>query len=165
MDAIGELYDGHHEQIFRYVWSRVRHKEAAEDLTGEIFARMVTHLPAYRPQQAPFRAWLYQIARNLIVDHFRRSGQQTAVPLQQVNAPANHANPDGLIDRQLSLEKVQEALERIDSEQRDVVLMRFVLGMSLEEVAETLNKSVGAVKSIQHRGLKSLRATLKVLES
>lgn len=165
MDAIGKLYDGHHEQIFRYVWSRVRHKEVAEDLTGEIFTRMVTHLPHYQPQQTPFRAWLYQIARNLIVDHFRRSGRQTAVPLQQIDAPTNHANPATVVDRQLSLEKVQTALEHIDSEQRDVILMRFVLGLTLQEVADTLDKSVGAVKSIQHRGLKTLRATLKVLES
>lgn len=165
MDAIGELYDGHHEQIFRYVWSRVRHKEVAEDLTGEIFTRMVKHLPSYQPQQAPFRAWLYQIARNLIVDHYRRSSDQTAVPLQRVDLITNKPNPDSVIERQLSLEKVQDALERIDAEQRDVILMRFVLGLSLKEVADTLDKSIGAVKSIQHRGLKTLRATLKVMES
>lgn len=163
VDAIGKLYDGHHEQIFRYVWSRVRHKEVAEDLTGEIFTRMVSHLPDYQPQQAPFRAWLYQIARNLIVDHFRRNGNPTAVPLQRVELTAG-SNPDEVIDQHLSLQKVQEALERIDAEQRDVILMRFVLGLSLQEVADTLDKSVGAVKSIQHRGLKTVRATLKVLE-
>lgn len=164
MDAIGELYDGHHEQIFRYVWSRVRHKEVAEDLTGEIFTRMVSHLPNYQPQQAPFRAWLYQIARNLIVDHFRRNGNPTAVPLHRVDLATTKSNPDTFVDRHLSLQKVQAALERIDAEQRDVILMRFVLGLSLQEVADTLGKSVGAVKSIQHRGLKTLRATLKGLE-
>lgn len=81
VDAVGELYDRHHESIFRYVQSRVYDRDLAEDLTGEIFTRMVTSLPGYRLRGIPFRAWLYRIARNLVVDHYRKESGRVSVPL------------------------------------------------------------------------------------
>ncbi|MCP5100698.1 MAG: sigma-70 family RNA polymerase sigma factor [Chloroflexi bacterium] len=161
MDAIGDLYDGHHTQIFRYVWSRVRERPLAEDLTGEIFTRMVTHLPTYQDQQVPFRAWLYRIARNLIVDHFRKEDGRITTPLDTATQiPDTQRPPDVIVADQMAVESVQAAMTQIDPQQREVVILRFIVGMSLQEVAETLDKSVAAIKSLQHRGLKACRVAL-----
>lgn len=163
--AVGALYDRHHEAIFRFVWARVGSRAVAEDLTGDIFVRMVTSLPGYQAGDTPFRAWLYRIARNRIIDHLRQSAVQPDVALHE-SAHA-HTEKEELmhaVDFQLSVESVRTALEQINPAERDVVTLRFLIGLSLQEVADTLDKSVGAVKTLQHRGLRSLRAALLPME-
>lgn len=161
-EAIGKLYDRHQEQIFRFVWSRVADRQSAEDITGEIFTRMVVHLPEYRPTAVPFSAWLYQIARNLIIDAYRQQDGRIPQPLEDVHLAAeNQEDPDMMVDQQLTIERIQAALEKIDPQQREVVTLRFLSGLSLREAAETMDCSIAAIKSLQHRGLKALRAALK----
>jgi RNA polymerase sigma-70 factor, ECF subfamily len=162
--AIGELYDGYHSHIFRYVWSRVRDRQTAEDLTGEIFARLITHLPGYRPQDVPFRAWLYRIAHNLVVDHFRLENGRSHTPLHLAEPVyETRPGPAAVVEQRLTLERVQQALEVIDPAQREVILLRFVMGLPLSEVALTLDKSLAAVKSLQHRGITALQAALLMI--
>lgn len=163
IEAVGILYDRYHQDIFRFVLSRVHNYQLAEDLTGEVFTRMVQHLPNYRQLSLPFRAWLYRIASNLMVDHFRKEGNQTQLDIE--HAPVTLGDSPALIvDRQLTMEAVQKALDKIDEVQRDVVLLRFIMGLPLAEVAQTLNRSVASIKTLQHRGLKSLRVALQSLE-
>lgn len=162
MDAAGELYDRHNDSIFRYVRSRVYDHQLAEDLTGEIFTRMVASLPEYRLTGVPFRAWLYRIAHNLVVDHHRKKGSRVLIPLEQAETLREEGhNPVAIVERQLTFERVQEVLADLDTSQQEVVALRFLVGMSLREVALTLKKSVAAVKSLQYRGLVALRAELK----
>lgn len=158
LPAAEELYVQHHEHIFRFIWSRVHDAPLAEDLTGEVFTRMVVSLPNYRDRSLPFRAWLYQIARNLIIDHYRKEG--SAQSLKDV-ANANAVSPEENAEVALTLERVQRALEKVDPAQREVVELRFLAELSLEEVASVMDKSVAAVKALQHRGLASLRTHLK----
>jgi RNA polymerase sigma-70 factor (ECF subfamily) len=161
--AIGTLYDRHQPHIYRFVWSRVRHQQTAEDMTGEIFTRMVTNLSGYQITGIPFRAWLYRIARNLIVDHFRQHGERLPLPLDAVeNMTEETDSMDSLLQHKITVEYVEQALDRIDPEQREVVVMRFLVGLPLKEVALTLDKTVPAVKSLQHRGLAALRMALQV---
>lgn len=161
VEAVGHLYDAYQESIFRYVWSRVRDRQTAEDLTGEIFARLVTHLPTYREQDVPFRAWLYRIAHNLVVDHFRVENGRSHTPLHLAEPVYDtRPGPAAVVEQRLTLERVRQVLEMIDPAQREVILLRFVIGLPLSEVALTLDKSLAAVKSLQHRGLKALRSTL-----
>lgn len=162
VSAIGQLYDRNHEPIFRYVWTRVGDDCLAEDLTGEIFTRMVTHLPDYRPQGVPFRAWLYRIAHNLVVDHYRQASHHRLVPLDQAEGYSRgDDDPASLVEQQLTLERVKHALDQLDLSQREVVELRFLAGLPLREVALILDKTVAAVKSLQHRGLKTLRLVLQ----
>jgi RNA polymerase sigma-70 factor (ECF subfamily) len=134
----------------------------AEDLTGEVFARVVVNLSSYRAQGASFRAWLYRIAHNLVVDHHRKEGGRDLLPLEQAEEIIEQGNnPDSIVEDQLATEQVHQALAWLDPSQRDVVTLRFLSGLSLEEVALALDKSVPAVKSLQYRGLVSLRALLK----
>jgi RNA polymerase sigma-70 factor (ECF subfamily) len=163
--AMGALYDHHHLPIFRFIRSRVRDQALAEDLTGEVFTRMVRHLPGYQVEGVPFRAWLYRIARNLIIDHHRRAQRHTLVDIDKaINLRSPQDDPMQIAERNLSLDKVQHALTMIDPAQREVVELRFLAGLSLREAAETLDKSIGAVKSLQHRGLKALRTALYAVE-
>ncbi|RMG99337.1 MAG: sigma-70 family RNA polymerase sigma factor [Chloroflexi bacterium] len=159
---VGKLYDRHRERIFRYVWARVRDVHLAEDLTGEIFARMVAALPHYRVQDVPFEAWLYRIARNLVVDFVRRRAMREEVPLQFADGRVQESNGvTAVVERQLTMERVLDALDSLDGLQREVILLRFVVGMPVKEVAKVLEKSPAAVKSLQHRGLRTLRALVK----
>jgi len=162
VDAVGQLYDRYHERIFRYVWSRTSDRQLAEDLTGETFARMVSHLHRYRPQGVPFAAWLYRIARNLIVDHHRREAGRISVPLAHAEG-RNEETDDmaAMVERNLSVERVRQALAGLDLTQREVIELRFLARMSLQEVAQVLGRSVAAVKSLQHRGLAALRLALQ----
>ncbi len=160
-DAVGHLYDAHHQALFRYVWSRLGERALAEDITGEVFMRMLSALPRYRVSAAPFRAWLYQIARNLLIDHYRRTGDHVALPLQQVDLVGSAAvDMTTLVEEQLTLERVHQALARLDATQREVVTLRFLSGLSLQEAAALLGKSEMAVKALQHRGLAALRQAL-----
>jgi RNA polymerase sigma-70 factor (ECF subfamily) len=161
VEAVGRLYDQHHAEIFRYLWARVGERPLAEDLTGDVFMRMLMALPRYRPGAAPFRAWLYQIARNLLIDHFRKTGKRTMVSLQHAET-LNDDAPDvvTVVDRHLTMEQIHRALTRLDETQREVVTLRFLSGLSLREVAETLGKTEPAIKALQHRGLAALRQAL-----
>ena len=161
MEAVGELYDRHHTRIFRYLWSRLRDPHLAEDLTGEVFVRMVRDLPRYRPRGIPFRAWLYRIAHNLAVDQQRLQGRHPLVSLDDAESlHAEGQDPEARVERQITVERVERALETLDPTQREVIVLRFLVGLSLREAAAMLDKTVGAIKSLQHRGLVALRAAL-----
>ena len=161
VNAVGQLYDRHQERIFRYLLVRLRDKELAEDLTGEVFIRMMTHLKKYHQQGLPFQAWLFRIAHNLQIDHHRKSSKQSLLPLDRAErVRAGRGDPDAVVERQLTMEQVQLALNEIDPAQQEVVVLRFIVGLKLNEVAATLDKSLAAVKALQHRGLKALRLSL-----
>jgi RNA polymerase sigma-70 factor (ECF subfamily) len=158
--AIGALYDEHHAALFRYLWARVGERETAEELTGDVFMRMLTALPRYRPSVAPFRAWLYRIAHNLLVDHYRKGRGQVSLPLQAAEALNSAEDPSALVEQQLTIERVQQGLAALEEPQRAVVALRFLSGLSLDETAAVLDKSESAVKALQHRGLAALRRAL-----
>lgn len=161
VNALTGLYKQHHESIFKYVRSRVQDTQAAEDLTGEVFIRMVEKLPAYRITGAPFRAWLFQVARNLVYEHYRKGKRFANVSLHQVeNRLMAGDNPAALVADQLKLERVLQALEQLKPTQQEVIRLRFLAGLPIKEVAAILNKTDAAVKALQHRGLTALRIEL-----
>ena len=160
VNAIGALYDEHHESIFRYVWLRVGDAQLAEDLTGDVFMRMLKALPNYQAVGLPFRAWLYRIAHNLLVDHYRRNGRREPVSLDAVEAHPAGDDPLVSVERRLLAERLGHALSQLDPHQCEVVVLRFLAGLSLQETAAAMGRSEAAVKSLQHRSLAALRRTL-----
>lgn len=162
-EATGQLYERHYQSIFRYLAYRTGDPRAAEDLTGDVFLKMLEALPAFRVGTASFRTWLFQIARNLAIDHYRRNRSRPVQPLEEA-LPAPIEHPEEAAQRQLTVELLRRALSRLADDQRDVVLMRFVEGMPLAEVATTLHRSEDAIKGLQRRALNNLRTILESME-
>jgi RNA polymerase sigma-70 factor (ECF subfamily) len=162
VEAVGAIYDRYHEAVFKFVWLRVRNKQLAEDLTGEVFMRMIIHLPAYHERGAPFAAWLYRVARNLIADHWRKQGgrlsEEAALAESRYQVTVN---PAAIVENRLEIERIGRALRYLDDAQQEVIILRFVLGLSLLEVAGVVGRKVATVKTLQHRGLKALRLALQ----
>jgi len=165
-DQVTALYQHYHAGIYRYMYYRVGDRQTAEDLTSEVFLRMIRNLGSYRLQgsSAPFQAWLFQIAHNLATDHFRRAISHPQVTLTEDLAAADPA-PDTGIERGLTSEHLSQALDALNEDQRDVVLLRFVVGLSILDVARALHRSEDAIKGLQRRGLSALRNRLTELEA
>ena len=161
--AIGAIYEKYHLTIYRYLYYRTGDVHTAEDLTSEVFIRMIRSLPNYRPQEVPFLAWLFQIARNLSIDYYRSAGSVRTLPMEE-SLPAGNDDPTRAVDRRLTSQKLLEALRRLNDDQRDVIVLRFVAGMPIAEVAEAMNRSEDAIKGLQRRALIVLRHILSEWE-
>jgi RNA polymerase sigma-70 factor (ECF subfamily) len=160
-EAIGALYDLHCQAIFRYFRARLDHRQAAEDLTGEVFRRMLAGLPQYRSIHLPFQAWLFRIAHNLLVDYYRREGNHMSIPLEETETfGGDEIDPASIVEEKLTIEHVHQALSHLEPSQRDVLALRFLSGLSLKETALAMNKSEDAIKALQRRGLAALRLNL-----
>jgi RNA polymerase sigma-70 factor (ECF subfamily) len=157
-DAIRFLYLRYADNVYGYVCSIVRDEHEAEDVTQQIFAKLLTALQRYEPRSVPFSAWILRIAHNAAIDHMR---SRRAVPCEEVRSPE-------LEDVDLSRERsrdLQTALDKLPPEQRDVIVMRFVLGLSPREIADRIGRSEDAVHGLQHRGRITLRRELTALQS
>lgn len=163
-EAMSILYRRHRPAIFRYVQARIYNWHQAQDITGEIFLRMVTYLPQYQITGAPFIAWLFRIAHNIIITH---SQQESRIPLVPISHADNHAhpqdNPAQLVENKLQMEWVWQGLRQLDENQRDVIILRFLVGLPLKDVAHALDKNIGTVKTLQHRGILALRVALQTV--
>ncbi len=164
VNAIGWLYDRHRESIFRYLWIRSDDRQLAEDLTGDVFMRMLDALPRYQQKGLPFRAWLYRIAHNLLIDHFRKLNRQTTVSLEAAEKLGTDDEPGQTVEQLQVTEHLQAALMNLESSQSEVITLRFLAGLSLQETALTLGKTEAAIKALQYRGLHGLRRALESLE-
>ena len=157
-DAIRFLYLRYADNVYGYVCSIVRDEHEAEDVTQQIFAKLLTALQRYEPRSVPFSAWILRIAHNAAIDHMRA---RRAVPCEEVRSPDLE---DGDLSRERSRD-LQTALDKLPPEQRDVIVMRFVLGLSPREIAERIGRSEDAVHGLQHRGRITLRRELTALQS
>lgn len=158
-DAVRSLYLNNYQSIYRYLYYRVGDTHIAEDLTSEVFLKMIQSLPGYRLRNVPFQAWLFQIARNLAIDHHRKQSLHMNTELHE-NIQETARPVDELVENKLSNELLFRTLKKLTNDQRDVILLRFIEGLSLAQVASILHKSEDAIKGLQHRGLISLRSLL-----
>lgn len=158
--AIAALYEQHRTKVFRYLYYRVGNQQIAEDLTTEVFIRVIQALPAYKPQKnIPFQAWMFRITHNLMTDHYRHQMRQKIVELDE-QVIVEDGSPDQQVEHTLTSERLRQALLRLTDDQREVILLRLVAEFSIEQVAKTLNKSESAVKALQRRGLDALQHIL-----
>jgi RNA polymerase sigma-70 factor (ECF subfamily) len=158
-EVIGALYERYREDVFRYLYYRVGNQQAAEDLTSEVFVRMIRALERYRPGNVAFEAWLFQIARNLAIDHHRKMKVRNHLPLQE-NLVSETGDVGEVVELELTSDLLVKALAGLTDVQRDVLILRFVNGMRIAQVAQMLHKSENAVKANQRRGLIALRKIL-----
>ena len=161
--AYAELYDSHYDAVYRYCYYRVGDAELAQDLTAEVFVRMVEKLHRFKVRGRPLLAWLYTIARNLTADLYREKGKVAHLALDEASALAAGDESDlaQAVDRSLRADCLAAALDHLTEDQRRVILLKFMEGRSNGQVARILNKSEGAVKSLQHRALSALRRAIE----
>lgn len=152
--AFSSLYEEFSEPIFRFLYYRLGDRQTAEDLTAEVFIRVIKSIRKYRPQQ-PFRAWLFRIARNLAIDFRRKYGNRHEQELDEA-ITGRQQSPEVATANTLNSDRLRQALEHLTPDQRDVIILRFIGEMRISEVADALNKSHSAVKSLQSRGLQML---------
>ena len=158
-EAFGELYDRHVMPVYRHVYCMVNDRQAAEDLTAQTFLQALQAIARYEERGIPFRAWLLRIARNLTVNHWRIQRNH--------NSSRNHgseraiSSPEQFCEAKLREEEVWRAVHSLGGDQRQVIILRFVDGLSYPEVAQVLGKSIGAVRVIQYRALGALRRALE----
>ncbi len=156
-DALEELYLLHFDRIYSYLHMSVGNRHDAEDLTTQTFLRMLESIKRFRWQSAPFSAWLFRIAHNLAMDHFRASRRwqpEEDVP-EPAGAEADSAEAEAL--HSIGRQSMIELIEGLSHEQQQVLMLKFVFNFANADVAAILGKTEGAVKSLQHRALVSLQ--------
>jgi RNA polymerase sigma-70 factor (ECF subfamily) len=159
--AFGELYEQYAPEIRRYLLGHLNgHREIAEDLTADVFVKVLLRLGSYQVSGAPFSAWLYRIARNNLIDYQRARARQPVGPLDTATAvPASNA--EAVLDRSLDRHELASALDHLTQDQRQVVTLRFLEGYSTAETAALMGKTEEAIKKLQARGLLQLRRVMK----
>lgn len=156
-EAFGELYDIYFDKIFAFVYYKIGKRFEAEDIAGQVFLKALENISNFEWRGAPFSAWLFRIASNLVTDYYR-SGKYETVDIEE------HQNieiEDGLAPeesaiRELDREELMKAIKTLTDEQQQVIAMRFFAGMTNEEVAQAIDKNVGAIKALQHRAIGAL---------
>jgi RNA polymerase sigma-70 factor, ECF subfamily len=156
-DALEELYLIHFDRIYSYLHVSVGNRHDAEDLTTQTFLKMLEKIGSFRWQSAPFSAWLFRIAHNLAMDHFR--ARRRWQPEEEVPEPVGDAEPSAELKAMQTIgrESMLKLIDRLSPEQQQVLTLKFVFNLPNAEVAAILDKTEGAIKSLQHRALVSLQ--------
>jgi RNA polymerase sigma-70 factor (ECF subfamily) len=156
-DALEELYLIHFDRIYSYLHMSVGNKHDAEDLTTQTFLKMLESIKRFRWQSAPFSAWLFRIAHNLAMDHFR--ARRRWQPEEEVPEPVGSEEPSAELEAMQSIgrQSMMELIDKLSPEQQQVLTLKFVFNFPNADVATILEKTEGAIKSLQHRALASLQ--------
>lgn len=159
--AIAELYDEYAPMIYRYLYRRVSDEHVAEDLTGDVFLRALEAIQNDNFWHTSFRAWIYRIAHNLVVDHYRDKSSEDLLSLDE-RLIASVEMPESAKADPLSFRRLRLAMRQLTPSQEQVIVLRFGEQLTSREVAEIMGKSTGAVELLQHRALKKMRRFLEV---
>lgn len=160
--AFGALYDRYQPMIYRFIAVKIGRREDAEDITHQVFMSAWQNISGYKDLGHPFSSWLYRIARNQVIDHYRAKKPDVSL---------DALDPEGLLGptvsqvdlaKKMDLEKMLQAIHKLKPDYQDVIIMRFVEDLSVRETAKAMKRSEGAVKLIQHRAIKELQKLLDI---
>jgi RNA polymerase sigma-70 factor, ECF subfamily len=157
-DALRFLYLRYADNVYGYVCSIVRDEHEAEDVTQQVFAKLTASLARYEPRVVPFSAWILRVAYNAAIDHMRK---RRPVPCEEVRP---HDTVDDVSGRERFAD-LRLALDALPPEQRDVIVLRFLIGLTPREVAEHMGRTETAVHGLQHRGRSRLRREMQRIQS
>jgi len=161
-EAFGRLYEQHATAIFRYLYAHLYDRQDAEDLTSDVFIKAWQTLPKYNERGIPFLAYLFRIARNRLVDHYRqkRPNIHFSPAFENSKADENPGPADTFLEKSGNQE-LANVLSLIKEDYRTVLVLRIINQLSPEETAKVLGRSIGAVRVLQHRALEALRQVIK----
>ncbi|MEZ4501793.1 MAG: sigma-70 family RNA polymerase sigma factor [Dehalococcoidia bacterium] len=166
-EALGGLYDLYLTQVYRYCLGRVRNAADAEDLTEEIFLKVIGAIEGFewRPlgdsDRSPFRAWVFRIAHNHVVSFHRRAATRGPSAELSESLRDERRGPQELAETKMAIEEVFEAVRELPDAQREVILLRFASGLTVAETAEVLDKQPTNVKVLQHKGVQRLKRIME----
>ncbi|GAB4471810.1 MAG: hypothetical protein Kow0088_05890 [Anaerolineales bacterium] len=157
-DAFAWLYQKYVNRIYNYVYFRTGNQADAEDLTAKVFMRAMRHIRNYRDLGLPFSAWLYRIAHNLVANWHRDNGRKKEIPLDEViPLPVLSKHPESEVVKREETEKLMKIIRKLPPERQQLIILKFVEQLSNAEIGQIMGKSEGAIKSLYHRTLLSLR--------
>jgi RNA polymerase sigma-70 factor, ECF subfamily len=153
--ALAALYNHYFERVYRFIYYRVSHKETAEDLTEEVFVKLFKNLRSLQQPKA-FEGWLFQIARNLVIDYYR--SKKAVVPLEEIeNTLEYETNIVDLVNLQMEQTIFIKLLKELSPEQQQVIKLKFLEDIDNEAIAQVMKKTEGAIRVIQHRAIAKLK--------
>ena len=157
----GAIYERYVQNIYNYVYYRTGNEVDAEDLTARVFLRAMNHMPSYKERGLPLSAWLYRIAHNLVANWYRDGQRRVTVPLDtQVSADAESEQPEKVTESNEQTAQLLQAIRALPDERQELLILKFIERLPNAEIARMMRRSEGAVKSLYHRTLLTLRKEL-----
>ncbi len=156
--ALGELYEALFDRVYAYFFYRVAIQEVAEDLTQQLFLKVISALASYRLTRRPFSAWVFKIAHNLLVDYYRQKKDEVTL---EVGLPFEDKSAQAELEQLEERAILEKALRKIKDDYREVVYLRFLVGLSVKETAYAMGRSESAIKLLQLRALRALRKEME----
>ena len=156
LEQFGLLYDKYIRKIYDFVYYKTQHNETAEDIVSQVFMKAIKKIKSFKINRGTFQAWLYQIARNTVIDHYRTKKQDKNI--DDVFDLASNTDIERDTEAKFKLEEVEEYLRDLKSEQRDIIIMRVWQGMSYADISQVMNKSEASCKMMYSRAIGKLRS-------
>ncbi len=162
LEALSCLYEANFTKIYRYIYSRVSDKTEAEDLTQQVFLKVVQSIDSYNCRGLPFSSWLFRIAHNQVIDFVRKKAHDPQ-PTEDLSSVEQKGDTlEEKAEERVMMETVQAGMKHLTPLQQEVISLRFAAGLSIIETARTMGKNEGAIKALQHSALDSIRRILGV---
>lgn len=159
-EAFGDLYMLHLDKIYRYIFYKVGNEREAEDLTEQVFLNAWEAIEGYRHRGYPFSSWLYRIAHNVVIDYYRTGKEEEPLDAAVFTLADENLKPEELLAQRVEVTRLREAIAQLPEKKQELILLRFVEGLSHAEVAQILGKSEGSCRVMQHRALSALSKIL-----
>lgn len=158
--AFGNLYDKYLPSIYRFIILKIGNRADAEDLSHQVFLNAWQGIHNYEFQGFPFSSWLYRIANNSVIDFWRTKKNPLNIETIPEDSLKDDPRMDLALDKKMDIETIKKAISKLEGDQQDIVIMKFVNELSNKEIAQILNKTEGTIRVIQHRALKQIKKHL-----
>ena len=159
-EAFSRLYEAYFDRIYRYIVLRIRNEAEAEDMTQQVFMKMLQSIASYKLKGIPFSSWLYRIAHNQVVDFLRQQNKKATVDIEGLPLPDMGDDTQHVLELQGDIEQLKKAVQKLTAAQQEVISLRFASELSIAECASIMGKSEGAIKALQHSAVLALRKAL-----